>query len=52
MNTQDPPIDYTAYWAAALERHKALIAAGCIPLVGVTRVSAGPKPADGEQEQE
>lgn len=41
-------IDYTAYWAAALARHKALIAAGCIPMVGGKRAGKGEEP---EQEE-
>ena len=36
-------IDYTDYWRAALARHKALIAAGCLPMVGAIRVAAGAK---------
>ena len=40
MNTT---IDYTAYWAAALARHKARVAAGCLPTVGAVRVGAGAK---------
>lgn len=43
--------DYAAYWAAALARHRALIAAGCISPVGVKRVGAGRRDAD-EQEQD
>ena len=49
MNEPEEP-NYTAYWAAALARHRALLAAGCVPMVGVRRVE---KQDDGEQiEQE
>lgn len=37
--------DYTAYWAAAIARHRALIAAGRLSPVGVKRVV-------GEREEE
>ncbi len=40
---QPPSIDYTAYWATALARHKAMIAAGCISPAGAIRVSPGAK---------
>lgn len=40
--------NYSAYWAAALKRHKALIAAGCISSVGCQRVGGG-KPRDEEE---
>ena len=35
--------NYSAYWAALLKRHKALIAAGCISPVGCLRVGGGAK---------
>lgn len=51
MNEQQPQPDYTAYWAAALARHKAMIAAGCISPVGAIRVSGGKRQDDEDQEQ-
>lgn len=45
-------VDYTAYWAAALARHKALIAAGCLPMVGVGRVEKQDDDEQIEQEQD
>jgi len=40
---KQPPINHAAYWAAALARHKAMIAAGCLSPVGAIRVSGGAK---------
>ncbi len=35
---QPPAPNYAAYWAAALERYRERIAAGCISPVGAIRV--------------
>lgn len=52
-NEQQPQPNYATYWAAALARHKAMIAAGCISPVGAIRVSGGKKQDedDGQGEQ-
>lgn len=39
---QEQP-NYAAYWAAALARHKARIAAGCISAVGAKRIGKAEK---------
>lgn len=41
--TPEPPHNWSAYWIAAIARHKAMIAAGCISPVGAIRVSGGKK---------
>ena len=38
--------DYAAHWAALLNRHKALIAAGCISPVGCRKVGKGQQPTE------
>jgi len=44
--------DRRVYWAAALARHKAMIAAGCLSPVGAIRVSGGKKEDKEEAETE
>lgn len=43
MTNANDKSTYAAYWAAALARHRAMIAAGCLSPVGAIRVSGGRK---------
>lgn len=52
MSEQQPQPNYTAYWRAALARHKAMIAAGGISPVGAIRVSGGKKQDEDEQAEQ